>query len=183
MILEKMEVDNVEFDTVQIHLTVKGMKDGLKCAEAFNKLVGEDVNISVSKKHGRRSLNANAYFYELCGEIANAIDTSKSAVHNQMLCRYGQYLRDENDNVIFYMMKADLDYENFETLHLKPTGKTEDRNGIAYAWYAVMKPSHEYDSREFAKLLDGVVSECKELGIETLSDDELKRMVIMNGRS
>lgn len=168
--------DNVEIGKVQIHITLQGMKDALKVAETLDKLQGEDITIRADKVRQRRSLNANAYFYELCGKIAEYIDSSKDEVHNKMLCRYGQYLRDKDDNITFYMLKADADYENFETLHLKPTGKTENRNGVLYAWYAVMKPSHEYDSREMAKLIDGTVSECKELGIETLSEDEIRRI-------
>lgn len=176
MKLLKAYADNVEIGTVQIHITVQGLKDALQTAEKFVKLQGEDITLKVEKARQRRSLNANAYFYELCGKIADATDSSKDEIHNRMLCRYGQYLRDKDDNIVFYMLKADADYEELQTLHLKPTGKTEDRNGTMYAWFAVMKPSHEMDSREMAKLIDGTVSEAKDLGIEVLSDNEIKRM-------
>ena len=36
--------------------------------------------------------------------------------------------------------------------------------------------SHTYDTEEMSRLIDGVVTECRELGIETLPPDELKRM-------
>jgi hypothetical protein len=39
-----------------------------------------------------------------------------------------------------------------------------------------MRGSHTYDSREMSRLIDGTVSEAKELGIETLSPAELERM-------
>lgn len=168
--------DNVEIGKVQIHITLQGMKEALKLAEALGNLQGEDITIRADKVRQRRSLNANAYFYELCGKIAEYIDSSKDEVHNKMLRRYGQYLRDKDGNIVFYLLKADTDYEKFETLHLKPTGASEERNGVMYAWYAVMRPSHEYDSREMAKLIDGTVSEAKELGIETLSENEIRRI-------
>ena len=37
--------------------------------------------------------------------------------------------------------------------------------------------SSEFDSRQFSIFLDGVVSECKLLGIQTLDEIEIKRLV------
>jgi hypothetical protein len=39
-----------------------------------------------------------------------------------------------------------------------------------------MRGSHTYDTKEMARLIDGVVYEAKSIGIETLSPDELERM-------
>lgn len=36
--------------------------------------------------------------------------------------------------------------------------------------------SHTYNTKEMSRLIDGVVTRCKELDIETLPPDELKRM-------
>lgn len=181
MILNDCIVDNVELDTVQIHLKIKGMQNGLKLGEKLHHLIGEDVKFDVSKARQHRSLNANAYFYQLCGEIAEAIDSSKDEVHHQMIFRYGQYKRTKDGNLVFCMRPTSEDFMDDPTRHLKPTGKTEMRNGVSYSWYVEMRGSHEYNTQEMAKLIDGVVSECKELGIETLSPDEIKRIEVANG--
>ena len=176
MTLEECVVDNVEFDTVQVHLKLKGMKDALKAGETFMKLQGEEITLSATKVRKHRSLNANAYFYELCGKIAEVIDSSKDEVHHQMIFRYGQYKRTADGNLVFCMRPTSEDYMDDPTRHLKPTGKTEYRNGVSYSWYVEMRGSHEYNTQEMAKLIDGVVSEAKELDIEVLSDDELRRI-------
>ena len=181
MIISDCVVDNVDLNTVQVHLTLKGLQDALKVAEKLTKLIGEDVKIDVSKTRQHRSLNANAYFYQLCGEIAEAIDSSKDEVHHQMIFRYGQYKRTKDGNLVFCMRPTSEDFMDDPTRHLKPTGRTEMRNGVSYSWYVEMRGSHEYNTQEMAKLIDGVVSECKELGIETLSDDELRRIEAQNG--
>mgnify|MGYP003209610849 CR=1 FL=1 len=36
--------------------------------------------------------------------------------------------------------------------------------------------SHEYDTAEMAKLIDGTVSDAKELGIETMTPTQLKEI-------
>ena len=40
----------------------------------------------------------------------------------------------------------------------------------------MMRGSHTYDSGEMSILIDGVVQEAKQLGIETLTPNELERM-------
>lgn len=181
MRLDKCEAENVEFGKVDLKITLDGLKDALRCAEDLSKLVGSEVDFDVKKHRERRSLNANNYFYQLVGKLAEATDSSKDEIHNLMLGRYGQYMKDKDGNIVFCLYPADIDYRNLTDVHLKPTGHTEQKN-ITYEWFAVMRGSHTYDSREMSKLIDGVVSECKELGIETLSEDELKRMVASYGR-
>ena len=38
------------------------------------------------------------------------------------------------------------------------------------------------DSKEFAILLDGVISECNEVGIATLTPDEVARLKFIQGK-
>ena len=42
--------------------------------------------------------------------------------------------------------------------------------------YKVYRPSHEMDTKQFTRLLDGVISECKEVNIETLTRNELLKL-------
>ena len=41
----------------------------------------------------------------------------------------------------------------------------------------MLKGSSDYDTREMSELIDGLVSECKECGIETATPEELQRML------
>ena len=43
-------------------------------------------------------------------------------------------------------------------------------------YYKIMRGSHTYNTAEMARLIDGTVSEAKDLGIETLSPTELERI-------
>lgn len=181
MKLEKCDVDNVEFGRVDVKLTLDGLQDALKCAETLTKLVGEEIDMDVKKHRQKRSLNANNYFYQLVGKLAEETDSSKDRIHNLMLARYGQYQRDKDNNIVFCLYPADIDYDSQPDVHLKPTGHIEKRKNVDYEWFAVMRGSHTYNTQEMAKLIDGVISECKGLGISTLTPQEI--MGVDNGAS
>lgn len=136
----------------------------------------KDYTLSIKQHREKRSLDANSYYWVLVGKIASVLGASKTEVHNQELGKYGAYLTDSEGSLIYTLCKASIDYLNDEHVHLKPTGRTEDRNGTLYAWFVTMKPSHSMDSGEFSALLDGCISDCKELNIEVLSPDEINRL-------
>lgn len=180
MIIKEVYSDNIDLGTAQLHLKMP-MNDAFALGEKLNSLVGEEIDIAVDKHRKKRSLNANSYFHVLCGKIAEALGSSKDEVHNLMLQRYGQYARDKNGNIVFMLVPGSEDYSKDPEIHLKPTGKSEDRNGRTYYWYAKMKPSHEYNTKEMATLIDGTISEAKELDIETLTPDEIERLEHYDG--
>ena len=46
-----------------------------------------------------------------------------------------------------------------------------------YRSYIMLKGSSVYDVKEMSVLIDGIVNECKGVGIETIPPDELQRMM------
>ena len=139
----------------------------------YDDLKDSDLEIQIKEYRKRRSLNANAYFHVLAGKIAEATGQSHTEAHNHLIAEYGQ-MDAEVQNII---MDDEIPYLRLETLHLRPTTATRLMdNGKLYRVYYVMRGSHTYDTKEMARLIDGTVSEAKELGIETLTPDELERM-------
>lgn len=66
---------------------------------------------------------------------------------------------------------------NPETYHIRPTSEVRfDKNGSPFRTYIMMRGSSDYDTKEMASLIDGVVSECRQMGISTLPPDEIERM-------
>lgn len=125
-----------------------------------------DKTFEVKEYHPRRSLNANNFLWHLCNEMANVLRTSKDEVYQEMLKRYGQC------EVI--SVRADIDisklckyYEEIGTAHLQ---------GKDFIHYRCFIGSSEYDSREMSILIDGVVSEAKDLGIETMPSTAIERI-------
>ena len=135
-----------------------------------------DFNLEISKKAEHRSKAANSYFHKLVGLIADKMSPpiSKARCKNIMLARYGQReLTEDGPMIISIISKVDM--LEREDIHCTPVGYGE-ANGREFTHWAIIKPSHEYDSREMARLIDGTVEEAKQLGIETKSPQEIERL-------
>lgn len=142
--------------------------------ENYDRLKEKLLTLEVKEYRQKRTLNANAYFHCLVGKIAEALGVSHIEVHNRMIVRYGVL----DEDIATIIMRDDIPYEKIETLHLCPTQSTRVLDdGKLYRVYIVKRGSHTYDTKEMATLIDGTVTEAKELGIETLPPAELERMV------
>ena len=136
----------------------------------------EDKEITLEAKISRnkRSLNANAYFHVLVGKIAEKLTISKAKAKNILLGKYGQReMVDDGPLIISILENVDM-YER-EDIHCIPVGHGAV-NGRDFTHWAIVRPSHEYDTKEMAALIDGTIADAKELGIETITPAELERM-------
>lgn len=120
----------------------------------------------IKQHREKRSLTANAYAWVLIGKIADVIRASKDEVYLMMLKRYGQ------SEVISVVANVSLE-GYFKYFDIIGQGIVND---TLFSHYRVYKGSSEYDTREMAVLIDGIISEAKELDIETLPPAEIARM-------
>lgn len=145
--------------------------------EEYEKLKDkEKLTVEIKQFRKGRSLNANAYFHVLVGKLADLLKTSKAYMKNLMLQKYGQ-LAIENDSVVALVIRDDVDMMEREEIHVRPTSKVRVMDdGKLYRVYLLLRGSHTYNTEEMSVLIDGIVSDCKEQGIETATPDELERM-------
>jgi len=174
-----LENPKIELDSDGTIITLRvNKKDGFDVMDAFSEVqLGEDYDLSVTKRSGKRSLNANSYHWVLCEKMAKRLRTSKYEVHNQLLCDYGTDWLDDDGKHIYIMMKDDGSYLRSETMHYRPTDAVEDRNGTQYRWFILLLPSHLMNTQQMASLIDGTIADAKEMGgIEVRTPDEIERM-------
>lgn len=136
-------------------------------ANCFDELNGvEKLSVKIDRYRERRSLNANNYAWKLLTEIANVIRANKEEVYLTMLKRYGQ---SEIISVLSHIpIKEYVKY-------CEEAGESE-LNGKLFKHYKVYKGSSDFDSREMSIFLDGVVSEAKELDIDTRTPEEIANL-------
>lgn len=137
------------------------------------------LSVEIKQYNTRRSLDANAYYWCLAGKIAAVTGDSSNRIHNILLDRCGILDTLEDDRIITWCIRDDIDYLELTYPHLKPTQKTQLNDGIRYRWYYQLKGSSEYDTKEMSRLIDLVVEECKDMDIETLPPEELDRMMAL----
>lgn len=142
---------------------------------------GKLLNIVAKQYRKKRSLDANAYYWQLLTKLSEASGISKNRAHNLMLRRYGQL--EEMDGHLIYVVVPDDDKGadrslEAETYHIKPTTEVKiSSDGTPFRTYIMLRGSSTYDTDEMSKLINGLVSECQEMGIETLPPQELERMM------
>lgn len=136
--------------------------------------LGGTLNIVVKKLTYRRSLNANKYFHLLVGRIADCQHISKARAKNILLGKYGQR-EIFDDGPLIISVISEVDMLEREDLHCVAAGYGTV-NDKEFTHWAVIRGSHTYDNKEMSALIDGTVEDAKEMGIETLSPDEIERL-------
>jgi len=122
--------------------------------------------IEIKQYRQKRSLDANAYCWALINELGNVLRQDKEEVYLNMLKSYGQ------SKIV--SIRSDIDVRGY-LKYYEPigTGFVGDKE---FTHYKVYKGSSEYDTREMSILIDGIVQECKEQGIETMTPAELQSL-------
>lgn len=141
--------------------------------ERFDQLNGAELTIEIKKFRKRRSLSANAYFHVLVNKIAQAEGSGEEAVKVHLVLEYGALMQDEDGNTVGFKLPSTVDVTK-----IYPYTKcfdTREENGKLFRCYLVYKETHTMDSKEMAHLIDGAVSEAKELGIETDTPEQIAR--------
>ena len=168
--------------TLEGNLTLTLESSEMDAEEAAGLAKLDKLEVDIKKYRKKRSLDANAYYWTLVNKIGRSTGDSSDRIHNIMLSRYGELDRMPDGSLIPFCIRDDIDYLEFAYPHLKPTQKTLSKGGISYRWYYQIKGSSEYSTTEMSALIDGIVGECKEMGIETIPPEELERMMKAYGK-
>ena len=125
----------------------------------------------IKEKKQKRTLTANAYYWSLLNQLASVLRLNNDECHFLMLRRYGQY------EVISVL--SDINLQGYFKYYEEIGQGTVQ--GKEFTHYKIYKGSSQMDSKEFAVLLDGVISECEQAGIPTLTPGEISRLKFIGG--
>lgn len=113
----------------------------------------------VNKAKRKRTTTQNAYYWSLLSQLAGALGLSNDDLHFQLLKRYSTPQP--------FATLSHVDVSHFMRYYEE---RNRDGDTVYYLFYT---PSSEMNTAEFTRLLNGLISECREVGIETLSADEI----------
>lgn len=162
-----------ESGTPEIVLTCQANKFELQKETAELKQVvanGKQLAVEVKQYRQKRSLDANSYAWVLISKIAKTVrpPIPEDEVYIEMLKRYGQR---EPDLLSVIAEGAGMVYRATKN-HCCEVGESE-LNGKLFKHMAILIGSSQYDTKAMAILIDGIVSDAKELGIETMTPAEI----------
>lgn len=148
---------------------------------AIEDIQEKELSICAKAYRKRRSLDANAYYWQLIAKLAEALNLSKTRIHNLMLARYGQL--EEYDGKLVYVVLPDTPEGEekaleADTYHLKPTSEVQaGKDGTLFRTYKMLRGSSSYNSKEMSMLINGLIDECNQMGIETFPPEKVEGML------
>ena len=129
-------------------------------------LWGKEGTFEIKEFKQHRTLTQNSYLWKLINEISNKVNKSKEDVYLQLLKDYGQC------EVI--SMKSNINPNGYFKYY-EPIG-TGYVNGNEFTHYKIYKGTSEFTTLEMKYLLDGVIQECENLDIPTLTEEQIGKM-------
>jgi hypothetical protein len=137
-------------------------------AEAAQTFSGKDIDVKLKQHREKRSLDANAYYWCLLTKLAKIHGWSNAEAHDRMLRDYGQYERVEGQLIAVPL--PDTDQTEREVLskmeyHLALSPKVTVMKGETKRVYLLLRGSSTYNTEEMARLISGLIEECRYSGI------------------
>lgn len=167
---------SIDFETKRVIIQAEVIEGNYREFYEDNSVPFTEYAMEIKRWRNKRSLNANALFHKMVDEIARALTPpiSSARCKNILMARYGvtEYLDDEK--TIPATIKTNIPPEIL--LEQADEHWKVARSDAEDIWfYTRMKPTHEYDTKEFSVLLDGTIEDAKELGIEVCSEEEKRK--------
>lgn len=141
--------------------------------ERYDALSEKELDITIAEHREKRSKNANAYMWELCGLLSEttglpSIDIYRNSIRHVGVYRDVEFTREKDAKAMTTAwsflgtgwFSEKLDY-------------AEDGNGIVMRCYY---GSSSYNKKQMARLIDDLAEDCKALGIDC-DTEQIKSLI------
>lgn len=161
--------------TARVHDITKDWRTGKTIVSFASDIDAEDadkyrdklLDVEFKQHRDKRSLTANAYAWALLQKMAEAIgDTNKEECYLYCLKTYSRKFT----NVVVASEAIPMLKQVWR--EVVDLGEVEEGKHELQLYYG----SHMFDSKEMAVFIDGIVRECRDLGIPTMPTTELERL-------
>lgn len=172
--IEEIKIDYAERTTkilLNIHDAIS-----MNQLEKLNNLKAEELDIEIKKHREKRSLDANSYCWVLCDQIAKELSKdgaifSKEDIYQETIRTFGTFIPFIVTEVAFDKFKEiwqrqGLGYQVEETAR-------KDKCVRVNCYYG----SSSYNTKEMSRIIEALVEQAKELGIETKPKEEIEAML------
>ena len=135
--------------------------------------IDKEIVVKIEVKKKKRSLDANAYFWTLIGRLGDKLGRSSTEIYWELI----------KDNGVFTIVPIAEEGVDFWIKHwgdkglgwlcvdMGPCKNTRGYHNIK-SYYGTSC----YDTKQMARIIDAVVYECRQQGIETETPEEIERI-------
>lgn len=132
----------------------------------------QDDIFEIKKKKNKRSLNANGYAWKLCSEIANVLNITKEEVYKKVIKETGEF-----EVVPIKKEAVEMFVRGWTSKGIGWICDVESSKLKGYVNVVIYYGSSIYDTKQMSRLIDSLVQEAKMLGIVTLDELEIERLL------
>lgn len=151
--------------------------------QAAKKFVSEmkrvKYSVEIKQYRKRRSLDANAYAWQLLGKLAAALSTHDVTYSPEHV--YRELIRDVGDNYEIMPVRDDALERWVQIWTSRGLGWVCEVMGPSkikgYTNTRCFYGSSVYDTAQMSRLISIIVEECKAVGVETMTPEELGRLL------
>lgn len=138
--------------------------------EDIDQFEGVDESYIVTiKKARKKSMNMNSYMWVLCDRIAKKIHSTKEEVYRQAIAQTGKWI-----DVSSPQESADAVLDSWSNNGIGWWGEKLYDGPITQLRLYI--GSSDYNGEELQRVTDSIVEDAKELGIETMTPNELEHL-------
>lgn len=136
------------------------------------KISNRDVSIEIKNKYKRRTLDSNSYMWYLAEEIAKELGITKDEVYRDAIKNVGEFeiLPIKNEAVEKFIEAWEHNGKGWVCELLGKSKINGYTNVITYYGSSI------YNTKSMSRLIDLMLEEANQLGIETLSDIEIQKL-------
>lgn len=120
------------------------------------------LRLSIKKWKKKRSLDANAFYWQINSLMARELQTTPEELHEELLQRYG-LLDTDDDGHISITVRSKVDMRRIDG-HWRLYKVSRDGR---WKSYLRIRGTSEYDTAEMSYFTDRVLEDARELGINT----------------
>lgn len=166
------EMDPVSRDTADVTIRVTSTAGLAEVSEAAMGLkAGKAWEVELHPTKRKRSLSANAYAWVLMDKLASKLGCSKIDVYREQVRVYGTF------QPLTMRKNALSRFQEVWSVNgigwiVQPLDEGKD-----FVEVLAYPGTSTYTTAEMARFIDGLVSECREQGIETMEPGRLKSLV------
>lgn len=138
----------------------------------------EKLSIKVGKYRGKRSLDANAYFWLLCGKLAEKLSDNKVKHTKEEI-----YRNAVKESGIWYDDEVEPEKVKWRCTAWQKIGTgwitervdfTQDGEKEIIRFYY---GSSQYNSKQMHRLISNIVQDCQAVGINTMTPNEIANLL------
>lgn len=174
----KIKDFSVDFITGKaiLTLTINEKQSVINCFDELSQC--EKLSVEIDKYRENRSLESNRYMWKLCGELADKMSNeaehyTKEDIYRKAIRESGVWCDDEVEPEKVEWRSAAWSQIGTGWFSERVDFSADGEREIIRFYYG----SSRYNKKQMSRLIDGIVQDCKAMGIETKTPAQLAEML------